>query len=216
MTFPKAQKGIKRIYIAQFFLLSGSILLVLLALSNMLLHAMYKIQPTDSVLTMVSSVIYIVSVVSMLTGILLNIIGIINASGDDENFKVALYSLGFEFIFSVVGFILTSDSVIGSITSLLTTLTSFLIIIYIIEGIRNLAQKLNQSKIDHRGNLLYTLFSVFYVLETCANVAVLVFSDTEAMVVVYIIQVGINLISVVQSLLFVLYLGKAKKMLTDH
>ena len=140
MTFPKAQKGIKRIYIAQFFLLSGSILLVLLALSNMLLHAMYKIQPTDSVLTMVSSVIYIVSVVSMLTGILLNIIGIINASGDDENFKVALYSLGFEFIFSVVGFILTSDSVIGSITSLLTTLTSFLIIIYIIEGIRNPAR----------------------------------------------------------------------------
>ena len=72
------------------------------------------------------------------------------------------------------------------------------------------------KKIDHRGNLLYTLFSVFYVLETCANVAVLVFSDTEAMVVVYIIQVGINLMSVVQSLLFVLYLGKAKKMLTDH
>ena len=66
---------------------------------------------------------------------------------------------------------------------------------------------------DQTGSRLYTLFSVFYVIETCSNIAILIFNDNSSFIIVSLLQIFFNIMSVVQYLIFMLYLRKAIKML---
>ncbi|MBQ4261767.1 MAG: hypothetical protein II709_07780, partial [Ruminococcus sp.] len=114
---------------------------------------------------------------------------------------------------SIIGMIWSGDNAVGTITGLLTTLTSFLAIIYVIQGIRSISLKLDKPEMEQTGSKLYTLFSVFYVIETCSNIAILIFNDNSSFIIVSLLQIFFNIMSVVQYLIFMLYLRKAIKML---
>ena len=157
-----------------------------------------------------------VPVILVLIGFVLTIIGVAKASGDDENFKVALYSLLFGLVISLVSAFLMSHNSINAISSLLTTLTSYLAMVYVTQGVRNLAVKLDKPVMERRGKRLYHFLTVLYVLETCVTVAVLIFTDTEAMIVVSALNFAVGVLSFIQSLIYLLYLQRAKKMLKDN
>ena len=88
--------------------------------------------------------------------------------------------------------------------------------VYVTQGVRNLAVKLDKPVMERRGKRLYHFLTVLYVLETCVTVAVLIFTDTEAMIVVSALNFAVGVLSFIQSLIYLLYLQRAKKMLKDN
>ena len=77
----------------------------------------------------------------------------------------------------------------------------------------NLAQKLERNDIEKKGSFLYKLFSVLYIFETCITISLLILSDISAIIPFFILQIVGDITSFFQNLLFMLYLGKAKRML---
>ena len=202
MTFPKAERGIKIVFLAQISFMLASIFSTASAIGNMINYYIYINFPEEELLLAPFLIIAILAVIFLLAGFALTIIGVLKASGEDENFKVALYSILFGVALSIIGMIWSG-----------TTLTSFLAIIYVIQGIRSLSLKLDKKEMDQTGSRLYTLFSVFYVIETCSNIAILIFNDNSSFIIVSLLQIFFNIMSVVQYLIFMLYLRKAIKML---
>jgi len=213
MTFPKAERGIKIVFLAQISFMLASVFSTASAIGNMINYYIYINFPKEELLLAPFLIIAILAVIFLLAGFALTIIGVLKASGENENFKVALYSILFGVALSIIGMIWSGDNAVGTITGLLTTLTSFLAIIYVIQGIRSLSLKLDKKEMDQTGSRLYTLFSVFYVIETCSNIAILIFNDNSSFIIVSLLQIFFNIMSVVQYLIFMLYLRKAIKML---
>ena len=213
MTFPKAERGIKIVFLAQISFMLASVFSTASAIGNMIYYYIYINFPKEELLLAPFLIIAILAVIFLLAGFALTIIGVLKASGENENFKVALYSILFGVALSIIGMIWSGDNAVGTITGLLTTLTSFLAIIYVIQGIRSLSLKLDKKEMDQTGSRLYTLFSVFYVIETCSNIAILIFNDNSSFIIVSLLQIFFNIMSVVQYLIFMLYLRKAIKML---
>ena len=217
MTYPKAQKGVKIVWIAQFLSLIGSVLSAVTAVFTMIAFSSFeRIASLSPFAVFLSILLPFVPVILVLIGFVLTIIGVAKASGDDENFKVALYSLLFGSVISLVSAFLMSHNSINAISSLLTTLTSYLAMVYVTQGVRNLAVKLDKPVMERRGKRLYHFLTVLYVLETCVTVAVLIFTDTEAMIVVSALNFAVGVLSFIQSLIYLLYLQRAKKMLKDN
>ena len=217
MTYPKAQKGVKIVWIAQFLSLIGSVLSAVTAVFTMIAFSSFeRIASLSPFAVFLSILLPFVPVILVLIGFVLTIIGVAKASGDDENFKVALYSLLFGLVISLVSAFLMSHNSINAISSLLTTLTSYLAMVYVTQGVRNLAVKLDKPVMEQRGKRLYHFLTVLYVLETCVTVAVLIFTDTEAMIVVSALNFAVGVLSFIQSLIYLLYLQRAKKMLKDN
>ena len=213
MTFPKAERGIKIVFLAQISFMLASIFSTASAIGNMINYYIYINFPKEELLLAPFLIIAILAVIFLLAGFALTIIGVLKASGENENFKVALYSILFGVALSIIGMIWSGDNAVGTITGLLTTLTSFLAIIYVIQGIRSISLKLDKPEMEQTGSKLYTLFSVFYVIETCSNIAILIFNDNSSFIIVSLLQIFFNIMSVVQYLIFMLYLRKAIKML---
>lgn len=213
MTFPKAERGIKIVFLAQISFMLASVFSTASAIGNMINYYIYINFPKEELLLAPFLIIAILAVIFLLAGFALTIIGVLKASGENENFKVALYSILFGVALSIIGMIWSGDNAVGTITGLLTTLTSFLAIIYVIQGIRSLSLKLDKPEMEQTGSRLYTLFSVFYVIETCSNIAILIFNDNSSFIIVSLLQIFFNIMSVVQYLIFMLYLRKAIKML---
>ena len=217
MTFPKAQKGVQIIWLAQFLSLIGSVLSSVIAAVTMIVLSLFDgMTSISSFAAFLSLLLPFISIALILSGFVLTIIGVVKASGDDENFKVALYSLLFGSAISLVSSFFMSHSSINAISSLLTTLTSYLAMVYVTQGIRNLAVKLDRPVMEQRGKRLYHFLTVLYVLETCVTVAILIFTDTEAMIVVSALNFAVGVLSFIQSLIYLLYLQRAKKMLKDN
>ena len=219
MTFPKAHKGSKKIFLAQLLTVIGTFVSIFTAFISIFIYALLKESMSDNetLINLFVVALPLLTIVVTIIGFLLAIIGILNASGDDENFKVALYSTLFGVILSILSVFLTNQSNgIGSMINLLIVLTGFLSTIYVIQGIRSLALKLNHPEMDKTGNRLYTFFSVLYVLQTFGDVAILVLTDTDAMVIAAILQLFIGVLALVQYIFYLLYLAKAKKMLAEN
>lgn len=218
MTFPKAENGIRKVYAAQILLISSSIATLAASVAGLILYLSQQRLTEDfvSIAKVPLILLSIFAVVLMFVGYILVIIGVFKASGDDENFKVALYSIAFGVVLSVIGVIWSGNNQVSNISQLLITLTGFLSIIYVIQGIRNLAVKLEKAEMDSRGSFLYKLFSLFYLIITCINVASLIFADSSSVLIAGILTICSGLITIVQYILFFRYISKAKRILSEN
>ena len=147
MQFTKAESGIRKIFISQILFIIGFATSLITAVVSMLVHTMNGETQNQIVLTPFTSYLNYFSISIMMIGFIMMLIGVFIACVDDENFKVALYSIVFGVALAIISIVWSSVDAVGTITNLLTTLTSYLAILYIIQGIRNLAQKLERNDI---------------------------------------------------------------------
>ncbi len=218
MTFPKAEKGIKKIYFSQFVLMIGSFLEAVAAALSVVGYYIYDDLPETNIMVMQIVVVSVALISLFMVGIgfMMTFFGIRKAAVEDENFKVAKYSIIFSVIIQAAGIIWAANPAVVSITNLLTTVTFFLSVAYIILGIRSLAGKLGCEELDKRGEVLYNAVSVLFAFMTIADVATLIFTDTSAAIIASYLQVAGSIMTVVQLVLLLSYLKRAKKMFAEN
>ena len=218
MTFPKAENGIKKIYIAQFLSVIGAAIESLTAIYSIFTIVIFgnNFEASPMIVSITIAGLSLVSLSLMTIGFFLTLSGLFRAKADDENFKVALYSVVFSIGIQLVGIIWAAYNEVLSITNLLTTVTSFLSSAYVILGIRSLASKLDCTDIDEKGKKCYNFITVIFFLMTFSDVAILIFNGTEWVDIVFYLQFADGIFSLVQFIVIMLYLKKSHKMLATH
>ena len=218
MTFPNAAVGVKKLFVAEILaliasacaLVSGGIIIIgLIALSNDSAEGVIASGTGMMVTAVVSGVLYIIAFI-------MNLVGLAQASKDEAGFRVALYATISCIAFSVLGTAFVSDGTIQSLMTVLSEISNLMVTIYVIQGIRNLSLRFNNTEMDRKGNTLFKVISLVLLLGITANIMVVVFGGTDGSVAAAVFSMVSTLLSLVQYVLYLSYLGKAKKMLAEN
>lgn len=117
--------------------------------------------------------------------------------------------------FSVLGSILSNAPVAKSIFDMLTSVSNLAVMVFIIQGIRNLADKLGDSAIDQKGASIFKVLIGMYVLIIIAQLIVLIFRNGPGALVAAVLALIALVIQLIVFILYISFLSKAKAMLAS-
>ena len=221
MKYPNAAKGIKKIHTSMLL----SIIVALTALVTAVI-GVFEYASVDKVLNSSESdlsglaafggliaIVSIVSLVLLLIAYILNIVGIINASKDEQIFKLALYAEVGMLAVSVIKSFLSGNAFASGILVIVTGLLSVASNIFIIQGVRNLASNIHNYDMNKKGETVFKIVGILLILDFILN-SISSFMGGVQMSVVAAVISGISaIISIVAFMIMFNYLSKAKNML---
>ena len=155
MRYPNADKGIKKIYLAEVLGILAAVLAIVLVFmvaarnvnANMSGEEIAQAIETAKIGGPVV-VFGIFMMLLVLAAYILNLIGISNAAKDEDGFKRALWVLLASMAFGIVAAILeSSNAKVANWLKVPSTLFELVVIIYVLEGIGNLARNLGKRDI---------------------------------------------------------------------
>lgn len=212
MKFQNAEKGIKKIFTAEILGLISSIGFIVMAVLGYLAIG----NQADS-LYIATAICGVATGILMLIGYILNIVGIVNASKDEESFKTSLYIAIFGIVFSFVsGFLgnaFADNAYLSRILGAIPDVVNLLIMIYIVMGIRNISKLLGNPVMEGKGqNIMRIVFIMAMIIFAARSLSELVNTNvSETIAVAMVVFAGI--LNIVTYVLYLSYLAKAKKML---
>lgn len=220
MRFPNACKGLKKIFYAE---LISLIALVPYAVSMVLIQFLpeeinennAEMLPAEVVVTILS----LVSLVLMTVAYMLNIIGYVNASKDNENFKKAMLLTIAGLVLTVVSGIMENVNASPILTNTFDSMEQILdllITLTTISGIVTLSVTYGDLRMVDSGKALFKFLFAIYLPTLIAYVFVYMLRNTRSAA---ILAVTVTLISfalnAVYSLLYLRYLYRAVNMLEE-
>ena len=222
MSFPNTAKGIKRIYIAEILKLFAYICMVIGAVAaTVALFSMEESGASDLtdalsygmfVLTVIVGIAY---AVLMITAFIMNLIGYINARNDNENFKTALVFLVVSIVFTVISYFMLNRG-IGSIMYSLSTLSETLATIFVIAGTMQIAFQLGREDISKKGAVVLRLIIVVECITFVLSFISSFFRNDTTAAVSTVLMLASILINFIKYILYLSFLSKSKKMLTEN
>jgi uncharacterized membrane protein (DUF485 family) len=220
MRFPNACKGLKKIFCAE---LISLIALVPYAVSMVLIQFLpeeinennAEMLPAEVVVTILS----LVSLVLITVAYVLNIIGYVNASKDNESFKKAMLLTIAGLVLTVVSGIMENVNASPILTNTFDSMEQILdllITLTTISGIVTLSVTYGDLRMVDSGKALFKFLFAIYLPTLIAYVFVYVLRNTRSAA---ILAVTVTLISfalnAVYSLLYLRYLFRAVNMLEE-
>ena len=95
----------------------------------------------------------------------------------------------------------------------ITDLLHLIVIIYVIQGMINLADALGEPGIIKSGKHLFIMITIIYGLTCLANIIVAIFGGQTASLIAGVIAFLAEALGLVQSIVYIVFLSRAKKML---
>ena len=172
MRFPNAFRGVKKIWLAELLMLLAAvigIILVFVIAANGTLVGEQEIVINEAAKTPIS-ILGIFTTVIALIALILNLVGLINARGDDAGFRIALLVTVLGIIASAVSAIWSTNQVLVKWMDIAVTIFSLFASYYVLTAIANLADQypdaatvfkfiINIFKIQD-GSTIYTILSI--------------------------------------------------------
>lgn len=222
MKFPNAQNGVKKIFTAEILGLIAAVITLIAAFMGIAtVAASSAANSSDAALVSTVAagagtvIFFAAAAIIGLIAFILNLIGIIGASKDEAAFKIALYATIAGIVLSVLSGFFTSNPTVTNIIKVLTTVAQLCFTVYVIQGIRNLAVKLGDSAMDEKGNNIFKVILVVLLLQLLASIIVTIFGGQFASVIAAVIFLIGVVLDIVQYILYISFLSKAKKMLAE-
>lgn len=222
MSFPNAAKGIKRIYRAEILKLFGYICLFVAvigaAVALSLSDGSGSSGAADSLSfgsIILAVIVGITCAVLMIISFIMNVLGYINARNDNENFKTALVFLIVGIVFSVISVFVLNQG-ISSVLYSLSTLSETLATIFVIAGVMQIAFQLGREDINKRGStVLKLIIAVECITFVLSFISTFFRSDSTSLVSTLLLVASL-LVSFIKYILYLSFLSKSKKMLTEN
>ncbi len=220
MKFENAAKGIKKIFSAEILALIAMLATTVAAVALVLATGAADLNDLGlaAVAGILLAVFGIAAVVLFIISAILNIVGIVNASKDDEGFKTALIFTILGIVFAVLSAVFQNgNTTVYSICSTLQKISELCVTLYIIQGIINLAQKLHNNDMVRRGTNLFKVILAVYLIYLLVDILTIVLQATSiiAGTIAIALTVGGAVLSIIQYILYLILLAKAKKMLAE-
>lgn len=220
MRFPNAASGVKKIFTAEILALISEILLIIAGFMVVVALAATNTNGNESLAlgTLAGFAIFgFGATVIAIIAFILKIVGISQASKDENSFKTAIICLIIGIVGSLVYSIFqTSSPTVASIGNLIYQLMNLFVTIFVISGIIKLADQLNDGVVSAKGSTLLKLITVIYALTIIANIIVLILGGYAVSIVAAIIYLIALILTVVQYIMYLVYLANAKKMLAEN
>ena len=86
-------------------------------------------------------------------------------------------------------------------------------VLYLIQGVRRTADRLDDKKVEKRGDILFRLMIVICVTEAFSEIAVIIATGTPAEVASPVITLFATILSMIQYIVTLLFLGNTLRML---
>lgn len=224
MRFPNAAKGVKRIFTAQILQLIGSICGViglLIVVGGLAAAGITKGSDAGIAALVGGSIggvmLIIAYIVLVIIAFIMQLVGIINARHDEDSFKSALICLIIEIIAPVIGgFFMNTNATVTSLFTTFGNLMGLFVTIFIISGIIKLADQLNRGDVSTKGSNILKIIIVIAGLSLILSIVSSFMLTNIAIMVTAMILLAVALVlSVVQYIMFLTLLAKAKKMLLE-
>lgn len=217
MTYPNTYHSIKKLTAAQIFMLAGEVMTILVSiLSIFILNIGISIDDTTYPAVIAMYGMTVLFLIVRIFSYIFYFIGMRKASKDDANFRIAFYSIAITIILAVGSLFFAFNKEVFNIAELLTILTVMLSQIYILEGIRSLSKRLGHPEMDKTGAAIYAFIVTVFVIRTCVSILILIFSDNSSTVEVSIFEIIDSILSIGESVIFLVYFSKALKIFSKE
>lgn len=220
MRFPNACKGLKKIFFAE---LISLIALVPYAVSLVLVQFLpeeinknnAEILPAEVVVTILS----ILSLVMMTVAYVLNVIGYVTASKDNESFKKAMLLTIAGMVLTVVSGIMENangNPILTNTFDSMENILDLLITLMTISGIVTLSVTYGNLRMVESGKALFKFLFAIYLPTLIAYVFVYLLRNTRSAAILAVTVTFISFaLNTVYSLLYLRYLYRAVNMLEE-
>lgn len=225
MKYPNAAKGVKRIFTAEILKLIGTIsgivgiTIVVIGLITAEATGESKAGITAFVLTLGAGAIPLLAwAVLLLIAFIMRLVGIINARHDEDSFKSSLVCLILDLVSAAVSgvFLSLNNTLVASLLYSFSQLMGLFVTLFIISGIIKLADKLNRGDVSAKGSNVLKLICVIVGLSLLLNiVSSILIGNPVIMYVALILFAAAMVLCIVQYIMFLSFLAKAKKMLAE-
>ncbi|MBR0439647.1 MAG: hypothetical protein IJK27_02685 [Bacilli bacterium] len=215
MRFPSAHAGVKKLFAAQIIMIAVAITMVVSSVLSILsLNGLVVATTigTMSLITLAASILVFI----------FELVGYIQAGRDEGNFHAALWTVLIAIILSAVatglGFI-KDNSVVTKIIyviNALVDLSQIFVILFTINGLINLCDKMNNERLSRKGRVILFIILAIYVLALVFALLPAFFNveDNKAFAItVAVFGVVAAVLELVNYVLYVTYLGQCTAML---
>ena len=217
MTFPNANAGVKKIFTSEILSIISTAALLLAALIGVLslgAAGAASAANSDAAATSalagfgITAIFGIVGAIIAVIAYILLIVGVSKAMKDEPSFKMSLIFIIVAAACTIIASLVGESTVIGSIIKILGNAANLGVTVFIIQGISNLAAKLNNDAVVAKAQKILIMIVCIYAIIIIANIVAL-FSAAIAGIITLIAMIA----SLVQYIIFLTLLANAKKML---
>lgn len=225
MTFPRARKGVRKIFAAELITLfvglaTGFLSIFFESEIRLLPQAIEGLTKGGS-LEMNGWIVLIiagVAVVLSLFAALINLIGYIQASRDETSFLGALIFMLLNAVLSgFATYFQQSNEVFAGAFTISASIAELFMIILTVKGLVNLSYNLNSRKMVSRGNVLLRLIAVICLLSVVAEIVVFLFRlNVFVTSLLFAVLITNLVLSLVYYIIYLIYLSSCCAMLSER
>ena len=221
MKFPDAYQGIKKIFTAELLSLIGSACMIIFAIFGLVTVAAYQANSADALVAgSIGTIIFgLAGGVLALIGLIFLLIGTKRASIDEPVFNNAFMFIILSLVLTVASTIISSIWATGiwdNVSTTVANIFSVFAMIYIINGIQNLASKLDRPDMVTMGNTYMILMIIVYAIQIIARIIPAFFgANATTSTAAGVLSLVAEIFALVVYIIYLIYLGKAKKMLKE-
>ena len=217
MKFPNAAKGISKIFTSEILALIAAIAT---GVATILAAVMYASAKTNSTAGAAASgigtlVLVLGASVLLVIALILKIVGVVQTSRDEDSFKMIIYLTIFTLIVAVVAAIFSRVTFLNNIANAVSAIGGFVTTLLIILGIGNLGVQVGNDEVIDKCSSQFKLILGIGIVALLARFFCIFLPTVPAQGIVIALAVVALVLSVIQYILYLSLLSKAKKMLND-
>lgn len=217
MKFPNAAKGISKIFTSEILALIAAIAT---GVATILAVVMYASAKTNSTAGAAASgigmlVLGLGASVLLVIALILKIVGVVQASKDEDSFKMIIYLTIFTLIVAVVAAIFSRVTFLNNIANAVSSIGSFVTTLLIILGIGNLGVQVGNDEVIDKCSSQFKLILGIGIVALLARFFCIFLPTVPAQGIVIALAVVALVLNIIQYILYLSLLSKAKKMLND-
>ena len=215
MRFPNAFRGIKKIWLAELLMLLaaviGIVLIVVIAANSTLVGE--EIVVNEDAVRTPAAILGIGTALIALVAFVLNLLGLINARGDDAGFRIALLVTVLGIIASAVSAIWSTNQVLVKWMDIAVTIFSLFASYYVLTAIANLADQYPDAATKALALKSRTLLEGSFCATAVFKFIINIFKIQDGSTIYTILSIVALVLELVSYLLYLRVLTKGKKML---
>ena len=217
MKFPNAAKGISKIFTSEILALIAAIAT---GVATILAAVMYASAKTNSTAGAAASgigtlVLVLGASVLLVIALILKIVGVVQTSRDEDSFKMIIYLTIFTLIVAVVAAIFSRVTFLNNIANAVSAIGSFVTTLLIILGIGNLGVQVGNDEVIDKCSSQFKLILGIGIVALLARFFCIFLPTVPAQGIVIALAVVALVLNIIQYILYLSLLSKAKKMLND-
>ena len=217
MKFPNAAKGISKIFTSEILALIAAIAT---GVASILAAVMYASAKTNSTAGAAASgigtlVLVLGASVLLVIALILKIVGVVQTSKDEDSFKMIIYLTIFTLIVAVIAAIFSRVTFLNNIANAVSTIGGFVTTLLIILGIGNLGVQVGNDEVIDKCSSQFKLILGIGIVALLARFFCIFLPTVPAQGIVIALAVVALVLNIIQYILYLSLLSKAKKMLND-